>query len=704
MPARPAIALDDCGVRRVTADDPAALAWGMGWCHAADRGLQMLVMRLLGRGQASEHLASNDAMLHVDFFFRRMNWRATGPAAAALPEDVRRFCEAYCAGANEVLLAKPPWELRLLGYRPDPWTLGDSLLLSRMAGYITLAQSQAEIERLLVEMVHAGVDGARLEELFPGQLEGLDVGLVRALELPERVVPPALWGTGAPRLMASNNWVVAGSRTASGKPILANDPHLEVNRLPAVWYELALGSGSWTAVGATMPGLPALIIGRTPDLAWGVTYSFMDTVDSWIERCRDGSYEREGRWLPFRARREVVARKRKPPVERTFYENDHGVLDGDPSGLRLCTRWSCSVSGADSIAALTSMLRARDVASGMALVGRMETAWSWVLADRAGSIGFQMSGLMPRRRAGVSGLVPLPGWDPANDWSGFVAPEELPRCLNPEDGFFVTANHDLNPWGRAKPLNMPMGPWRAGRIRELLAAGRGLTVDDMGRMQNDVLSPHAQAFMRVLSPLLPDTPQARALREWDFRYDADSRGAFLFECVYAAIRRGVFGRAGQFLQSETGVFADFYHNFDRVLLSERSAWFDGPRDEIYRRAAAEALAVAPRAWGESQRVTLTHILFGGRLPRFLGFDRGPIALKGGRATIHQGQVYRSGGRVTSFAPGYRFVTDFGEEGAHTILCGGPSDRRFSGRYCSELDDWVAGRTKRLRMHPPGAGD
>ena len=136
---------------------------------------------------------------------------------------------------------KPPWELKLLGYTPEPWKAEDIITLSRMVGYLTLSQSQAEIERLLMEMIQAGVSHEHLEELFPGHLGGLDMDLLKKVSLQERIVPlDVLWQTAAPRMMASNNWVISGAKTASGKPILSNDPHLEVNRLPNIWCEIVL--------------------------------------------------------------------------------------------------------------------------------------------------------------------------------------------------------------------------------------------------------------------------------------------------------------------------------------------------------------------------------------------------------------------------------------------------------------------------------
>jgi penicillin amidase len=551
---------------------------------------------------------------------------------------------------NAALARRVPWELRLLGHRPEPWTPADSVLVARVGGYVSLAQTQGDMERLLVELVQAGVPRAHLDELFPGLLGDLDAELVERVTLGERIVPPEVrWSPALPRAIASNNWVVAGRKTASGHALLANDPHLEVNRLPAVWYEVVLELGPRFCIGATMPGLPGPLLGRTNDLAWGATYTFMDGVDSWVEECRDGAFRRtlEGHdaWVPFRVRTEVIRRKGGADVTVTFHENDHGVLDGDPAapGLYLATRWASAGTGARSLAAMLGMLHAPDVATGMDILGRIETAWNWVLADRQGSIGYQMSGRMPLRAQGRSGLVPLPGWDPGNDWRGFVEPADLPRALNPACGFIVTANDDLNHLGRAHPINLPMGAHRAERIAGLLAARDDWTVAATRAMQLDVASPHAARFMEVLRPLLPDTRAGRILRDWDLGYDLASEGASLFERFYRALVVEVFGAVCgpdvvRFLVEETPILADFYANFDGVLLRPASVWYgEAGRDAVWRRVAARSVAEPVRPWGEQQRLVMRHLLLGGRLPAWLGFDRGPIALAGGRGTIRQGQ-------------------------------------------------------------------
>jgi len=484
---------------------------------------------------------------------------------------------------------------------------------------------------------------------------------------------------------------------------MANDPHLEVNRLPNVWAEHVIELPDDTVFAATLPGLPGAVVGRSRRLAWGATYTFMDAVDSWVEECRGGAARRGDGWAPFTARRETIRQKRGDPVEVVFYENRHGVLDGDPHapGYYLATRWAPADSGAASLNAAAAMWAARTVDDGAAILGRIESAWNWVLADGDGRIAYQMSGRMPLRHPDASGFAPMPGWDPAFDWRGWASPADLPRVVDPPEGFIVTANQDLNALGRLDPINMPMGDYRARRIAALLAEGP-CDLDTFRRIHQDVFSIQADEMLAILTPELPDTDAARLLRGWDRCYDVDSRGAALFEAFYRELLAEVFAPGGlgapalAHLLDATGVFIDFYQQFDRVLTTPGGPWLAGRSlGAVYRAAFDRAAAVDRGVWGAHNRVTLTNILFQGRLPRWLGFDRGPIPLPGGRATPHQGQVYTSGGRATSFAPSLRILVDLGEQALHSALAGGPSDARRSRWYCSDLERWRRGAYKRL---------
>jgi len=708
-PTPPGVLLsrDSDGIPHIKANSLQDAYWGMGYCHALDRSLQMVLMRVLGQGRACQCLEDSDQLLEMDLFFRRMNWRGNmKKSMAGFEPETKTLLGSYCKGVNARFAEKKrTWELALVGYRPSPWKIEDTLMLSRMTGYLTLAQSQAEIERLLVEMVQAGIDDQRLEALFPGNLKGLDRDLLSKVTLGERIVPDALkWLSPVPRSMASNSWIISGQRTQSKKPIMSNDLHLEINRLPAVWVEQVVQYPGNYWVGANMPGLPAPLVGRSAHLAWGATYSFADTVDSWIEHCRGGQYRRgEDTWLDFETRTETIKRKKYKDLTVTFYENEHGVLDGEPQmeGYYLATCWAPSQSGVASLNAACSMWRARTVGEGMDCLGRIDSSWNWVLADDAGDIGFQMSGQIPQRGADITGFVPLPGWQAENDWQGFVPHTELPRVINPIEGFFVTANQDLNAHGKVAPINMPMGDYRARRISELLGRLKKATIKDCNAIQMDLYSIQAAEFLVVLRPLLPDTETGRLLAGWDLCYDLDSKGAVAFEQFYGLLMEELFAPGlgkpvHRHLTDTTGVFIDFYQHFDRLLLAESSPWHGKrTREEIFKAAAHRLPACIKKTWGEVNRITLTNIFFSGKLPQFLGFDRGPIPLKGGRATPHQGQIYQSAGRTTSFAPSLRLIADLASKELHTSMPGGPRDRRFCKWYNSGTAQWLVGDFKTL---------
>lgn len=706
VPDGVALTRDEYGIPHIKADDLAGAYWGMGYAHARDRAMQMGLMRLLGQGRVAECLDGSDESVEVDRFFRRMNWFGnTSDQVDALTPETRALVDAYCAGVNVRFTETRPWEFRALGYRPEPWTIEDVLLMARMTGYLTLATSQAEIERLFVEMVQAGVDDDRLEVLFPDCIGRLDRDLLNKVKLGERIVPDSVkWTVGGPRMMASNNWAVSAQRSATGHALLANDPHLEVNRLPGVWVEQVLELPDDTVFTANMPGLAGPLVGRKDDLSWGATYAFMDAVDSWIEDCRDGEFRREDGFEPFAERHEQILVKKGEPIEEVFHENLHGVLDGDPfeEGFYLATRWAPSDSGAATLNAVTDIWTARTVEDARDVFGRLETAWNWVFADRSGRIGYQMSGQLPLRDGEATGFVPMPGWETQWDWRGFVDPGDLPGLLDPPDGFIVTANNDLNHWGVADPINMPMGDYRARRIADLLSA-ESVDLGTFQRIHQDTYSLQAEAMMAILAPLLPDTRIGHRLGAWDFRYELDSQGAVIFEAFYRELLIEMFAPEGvgqpvvDHLIDATGVFIDFYKNFDHILLAPQSPWL-GERDlnSVYLSAFGRVDGTENRRWGDVNRVTLTHILVGGKLPGWAGFDVGPVEIKGGRATPHQGQIYRSAGRTTSFAPSLRMMVDMGQAGSLTALAGGPSDRRFSKWYTADLGRWQRGEYKYLR--------
>jgi len=337
-----------------------------------------------------------------------------------------------------------------------------------------------------------------------------------------------------------------------------------------------------------------ILVGRNRAVAWGATYASADAIDSWVEDCRDGCFRRgidgKERWEPFDVREEVIERRRGDPLRLSFHDNLHGTLDGDPNvpGRYLATRWAGRDCGAKSLAAALELHRAGSARQAGDLLSRVEWPFSWAIADREGSIVFRMSGQLPRRRDGVSGLLPLAGWRAEDDWLGFHDPDELPQRADPPQGYLVTANDDLNRFGIAHPINAPCVPYRADRIAEVLGSRRDWSADDLGRLQMDVLSLQAKRFMAVLRPLLAGDERFTEIFSWDGSYEKH-RAAAWFEAFYGAATEEVLSWAcgpevARYVMSETDLLGFLFGLIDDALLKRKRQL--GGRSRTGRRAEA----------------------------------------------------------------------------------------------------------------------
>jgi penicillin amidase len=715
--SRIGIARTGDGVIELWADDDIGLARGLGFAHAQDRLVQMIMVRLIGQGRICECLVHDAENLGIDIFMREMGLARYAKVEAINATGTgRTLGDAYAEGVNHWLgTHRRPIELLLVRHDPDWWTIADTILTIKLMSYIGLAQSQQDMEKFLIQAIRGGVPIERLTALTEPHLDGLDEStaeLVSRLKYLQPMTTEALkFLSAAPTMMASNNWAVAGSRTASGNAMQCNDPHLECNRLPAIWCEAVMHCGDDYRIGATMPGVPGIVMGRTRRLSFGFTYGFMDMVDFFIEQCHGEGYRRGESFVPLKTRTEKIIRKGGNPLEITVRETDLGVLESDvratdlEDGLYLSRAWSLHrVGGAASLDALARLPSASSVVEAQKILRQVTISCNWLLADRDGNIGYQQSGLLPDRRH--SGLHPVPAWEEKWRWRGFVPSDQLRSELNPPEGFLATANNELNPDGGPLVINLPMGPYRVDRIRDLLSECENCSFEDMMRIQNDLLSLQAERFMSVLRPLLPESFAGRLLAGWDCRYDRGSRGATLFETVYHALLREVFGsglfgeEAWDATLSSTAIVADYYHLFDDILLGNDPSWFgEEGMTGLFRRVLEEVLtevsldAIAP--WGRRQQIVMKNVFFDGRLPGWLGFDHGPVELPGSRATIVQGGVFRSHGRETTFTPSWRFITDLGRNRALTALAGGPSGRRTSRWYKTDIRRWLEGDYKIL---------
>lgn len=697
------------GVPTITAKNQRDLCYGIGYAHATDRLVQMMLVRAIVQGRSSEKFAGDDELIEIDKFMR---WifleKDIEQEIDKLEPEIKQELDAYCAGINSVIAEKKrSFEFLLTGYKPEPWGIKDSIATAKVMGFVGLAQTQVDMQKFLIQMIQQGASEEKIKALFPYLTEKIDSDLIKSIQLDMKIIPDQIWNGVLPNFKASNNWAVSGEKTKSGHPMLATDPHLEVNRLPAVWYEMVGNVNGEKIMGITMPGLPMTIMGRTKNLAWGGTYGFMDMIDYFIEDCEDEKFLYDEEWKSFEKREEIIKPKKKDPIHLTFYENHHGVLEGNPaqSGKYLAMAYTGrSGAGADVFNTTMRIHTIRTVKEAQQLLrGLAAPTFNWALADREGNIGFQMSGKMPKRADGFSGLLPIPGWDSANDWQGFENSEQHPSCLNPESGFFATANNDLNKFGENSPINICMAPYRVQRIMEILAENQPVDAETFQAMHYDLYSKQAERLMPLFFHLLPDTENGKILKEWDFVYDENSKGAMLFESVYRNLIEIVFGKNGigeeamAHLLDETILFSIYFGNFDDVIMDENSPWFaETSRLEMLKKAIEKGLDVSILPYGETRKYDMNNIFLGGKFPGFFGFDLKNKTLPGSRATIPQGQICRFGGRISTFSPSFRMIAEMQKDEILTNLPGGPSGKRFSKWYKSDLKNWENGRYKLVK--------
>ncbi|MEX1039512.1 MAG: penicillin acylase family protein [Pirellulaceae bacterium] len=710
---------DGAGVPHITAKSLDDALYGLGYMHAFDRVTQILFARAIASGRAAETIAAKEEFLETDRFFRRVGLHRNQQRESEFwPEAVREQVRSYCAGVNDGMAATgaslPMWAI---GFQPMPWDQISVLNIGNLLSFGGLAVSQLENERILVELIQHGCDEAALRELMQGRLDHVDFELIKQVHGARRLSDDALeLIMDLPRLAGSNAWVVSGSRTASGKPIIASDPHLEINRLPAIWYEAAMSWGDQYVMGATLPGCPLFAVGRTQDIAWGVTYMKGDTIDFFIEDCRKGEdgqwqYRREDQWIDYEVREETILSKGQASETMLVYENGQGTLDTDPEkygpGYYFSLAWTGTPPRSGmAIASWLEMITATSTTEAMDVASHCpQPTLCWVIADTEGNIGLQGNGRFPRRRPGATGLGPLAAWEYRNHWQGFYSTDCLPRIYNPECGYIATANEEIGVEGGPRIVSQTLPDYRTRRIREELAYASDITPQRMQELQYDLVSLQARD---LLPELLKHAPQAMRDRlvNWDLRFSADSKEAVLFQRFYRNVLLEIFGhenglgpRRTLFLVTRAGFSAMIIAACDALLLQEESLWWQKrDKGEMIRRAAELALIGPEETWGNFNNFHFSDRFFGGmQIGWFLGFDSPVYPMPGCHATIFQGHVLQTATRESTFAPSYHFVSDLSVDEAWTNLPGGPSESRFSRYYKSDVPLWLNAEYKRLEV-------
>jgi penicillin amidase len=713
-------ARDGNGVPHVEAPGWREALYAWGYLHAIDRPTQLYFSRAVASGRATERIANKPELLEADVLLRRAGlYRNLDLEFKRLPEFTRQQLDWYCQGVNDGILAAgrtlPMW---VTGFQPRPWEPVSVMLIGKLLSFAGLTVTEQENERLLLELVQLGIDDERLRELFYPYLDGIDFEPLREIRIAKRLSDDALeLLADLPRLAGSNAWAVSPARSATGHALLASDPHLEVNRLPPIWYELALNWGDGQYVmGATLPGCPIMAVGRTNRLAWGVTYMHADTSDFFIEDCRPGGstgwqYRRGKRWFDFQLRQEVIRRKGAEPEILDVYENEQGILSVTPDpaegpGKYLSVDWiGEQPDGGRAIGAWLEVIAAPNAAAAMEIVRPCpHPSLVWVFADLEGHIGLQASGWLPQRGGGNSGIVPLAAWDSQNHWQGRVRPDLLPREYDPPIGFVASANEEL--YRRdGPPLHAHGQPdYRKRRIIERLTELPRATIEDMQSLQYDVMSVQARDLLPVLLALVDDCPLKRTLSEWDCRYTLQNTEATLFQHFYVRVMLEIFGnqegigwRRMLYLCTRMGYSTMVLTAIDRTLRKVTSSWWRGrSKKELVQRAAEAAQREPVERWSDFNSFHFVNRFFRfGRASRLLGFRSRPIGMPGCASTPFQGHLLSTATRESTFAPSYHLVTDLGTDEAWTNLPGGPSESRFSEWYKIDIPRWLGGDYKRL---------
>ncbi|MCU0492122.1 MAG: penicillin acylase family protein [Chloroflexaceae bacterium] len=630
------LARDQHGVPTIRASTENDAQFGLGYAHAQDRLWQMEWQRRLAHGRSAEFLGA--AGLQFDSLFRTVGLsRAAQATWANLSERERMPLEAYVAGINAYLHQRPnnelPPEFSIFAMQPEPWTPVDVLAISKLFTWGNGSSWDKELLRAQLAQLLGPKRAAQLTPAYladgpvtlqdkearrPGESETgqpMDINdAMQSLIANRQSLIPALLalhrnvaeqtGIGADG-RGSNAWVLSGARTTTGKPLLANDPHL-ASQTPAFWYLARLAYGEQRVFGATFPGGPGVQIGHNRFIAWGVTTINVDSQDLYIEQVNERNQALyQGIWEPLQVVTETIKVKGQPDVNLTVRSSRHGPLLSDlvhPAGPALAVRWTGHDGQDAGFLAALAINRARSWAEFTQVFRDYRAAdQNYVYADQAGNIGYIAAGTIPIRPSG-DGRMPVPGWTGAHEWQGYVPTERLPQRFNPPEGYLVSANNKVSHDDSYPISNSYAAPYRAARIVEMLNSGtkQRYSPDDMATMQGDVLAVHARRLMPTLLNTQPTDERSRQalalLRQWDFRTTGDSAATAIFEAWYIRIAQRLFAdelidSAGNDLWKDYSRQPYFVSMAMETALLENTAWCDDV-DTPATESCADTLAAA----------------------------------------------------------------------------------------------------------------
>lgn len=532
--------------------------FAMGFVHAQDRLWQMEFQRRVGAGRIAEVLG--ERAFDTDRLMRTLGIARTAERIVAkLDNETRAGLEAYAAGVNAYLATRPtlPVEFIAMRVEPEPWKPADSVAWLLVMSWDLSGNWRSELGRLRYAAKLGPEKAAEFLPVYPGDkpvpfpdFKALYAEMAPAAAAMLAVSPD----TG--EAVGSNNWVVDGTRTTSGKPLLANDPHLGL-QAPALWYLAHVSTPQGNVVGGTLPGMPFIVLGRNDRLAWGFTTTNGDTQDLFVERVapQDAtSYVTPEGTAPFDVRDEVIkvgSESRTIKVRTTR----HGPVISDvvasaaaaaPAGHVFSLAWAALTENNATARAGFALNRAKNADELIAALRDYHAPQqNIVYADSEGRIGFVSPALVPKRKPGneAMGRVPVPGWDAKYDWDGFLAFDDLPQAR--DTGKVVTANNRITPPGYPHYISSDwFPPYRADRIEELLAAEAKHSRQTFAKMQADDESRLAREMLPVVKAAAPQTEGGKRLQGsmngWRGRMSADSGDALAFAGWYRELTRLVY--------------------------------------------------------------------------------------------------------------------------------------------------------------------
>jgi penicillin amidase len=525
---------DPEGIPHIRARDARDAFFAQGWVHAQDRLFQMDADRHRAWGRWAE--IAGPPGLAQDRLWRRLRVGASVEAEyRALPPDAREMFDAYAAGVNAYLAQAgglPP-EYGVLGLRPEPWRPWDSMAVYK-ARHVLMGVWQAKLWR---GRVAAALGPAALERLMaplaPGERLILPPGATEAIRAASVGADLSYLRPAFPESDqdGSNNWVLAGGRTRSGKPLLAGDPHRAVE-VPNVYYQNHLACDEFDAVGLSFAGVPGLPhFGHNARVAWCITHTGADTQDLFVERLRGDRYEFRGQWLPLAVCSETLRVRGGPDEPITVRCTHHGPLLCEGGEYGISFAYTATSGAPGGWRCLRPMLRAGSCRE----LDELMRDWvdpvnNLLSADVDGNIAYRTRGTVPVRHR-LNGWVPVPGWTGEHEWRGVIPYEEMPHAMNPPEGYIVTANNRVV--GDAYPHYLGLtfaADDRARRIAERLLAETGWTAAAMTDVHADVRSPAARELLDLLPRM--EGPGREILAGWDGAVTADD----VAPTVYNALR------------------------------------------------------------------------------------------------------------------------------------------------------------------------